>query len=254
VKHIVSYSGGACSFWAAKRVIDKYGPEDVTLLFADTLIEDESLYEFNALVEMFFGIRLTIIADGRTPWEVFRDNKMIGNSRADMCSRVLKRDLLWKWIKKNCDPKDTVVYLGLDWNEEHRLVRVRARNPKWHIEAPMTEAPFWEKDRMLSELQNLGFPLPRLYQLGFPHNNCGGFCIKAGQGHFAHLLKTLPDVFAFHKEEEKKMRSFLGKDVSVLRDRKKGKTKPLTLEDLEKRILEKQKVDLLDWGGCGCSH
>src|ERR1041384_922829 len=47
VKHIVNFSGGVCSFWAAKRVIARHGTKDVVLLFADTLIEHPSLYRFN---------------------------------------------------------------------------------------------------------------------------------------------------------------------------------------------------------------
>jgi hypothetical protein len=46
VKHIVNFSGGACSFWAAHRVIQKHGKENVILLFADTMIEDEDLVRF----------------------------------------------------------------------------------------------------------------------------------------------------------------------------------------------------------------
>jgi hypothetical protein len=47
VKHVINFSGGLCSFWAAHRVVAKHGTSDVILLFADTLIEDEELYEFN---------------------------------------------------------------------------------------------------------------------------------------------------------------------------------------------------------------
>ncbi len=46
MKHIVNFSGGICSFWAAHRVIQKHGVKDVVLLFADTLIEDDDLYAF----------------------------------------------------------------------------------------------------------------------------------------------------------------------------------------------------------------
>ena len=47
MKHVINFSGGLCSFWAAHRVVAKHGTSDVILLFADTLIEDEELYEFN---------------------------------------------------------------------------------------------------------------------------------------------------------------------------------------------------------------
>ena len=41
--HVINFSGGLCSFWAAHRVKERYGPENMVLLFADTLIEDAGL-------------------------------------------------------------------------------------------------------------------------------------------------------------------------------------------------------------------
>src|ERR1035441_4722953 len=38
--HVVNTSGGICSFWAADRTVKKQGRENVTLLFADVLMED----------------------------------------------------------------------------------------------------------------------------------------------------------------------------------------------------------------------
>ena len=41
MKHIVSFSGGMGSFAEAKSCVDKFGKENVLLVFADTLMEDE---------------------------------------------------------------------------------------------------------------------------------------------------------------------------------------------------------------------
>jgi hypothetical protein len=46
MKRIVMFSGGAASWAAARRVVERYGADDVTLLFTDTLMEDEDLYRF----------------------------------------------------------------------------------------------------------------------------------------------------------------------------------------------------------------
>lgn len=116
----------------------------------------------------------------------------------------------------------------------------------------MTEAPYLGKSQMLAWLKKEGIEPPRLYGLGFPHNNCGGFCIKAGQAHFAHLLKTLPERYAFHEGKEEELRAIVG-DYSVLRDRTGGTTKTLTLRELRERIESNQTLDLFDWGGCGCA-
>ena len=46
MQHVVMFSGGAGSWMTAKRVAEKHGTDNLILLFADTLIEDEDLYRF----------------------------------------------------------------------------------------------------------------------------------------------------------------------------------------------------------------
>ncbi len=244
--HVVSFSGGVCSFWAAARVVEREGADNVTLLFADTNME------FNREASEFLGVPITRIADGRTPWQLFSDECMMGNSRVDLCSRVLKRELLDQWHREHCMELSTTLYVGLDWTEEHRLHRLRERKQGWRIEAPMCAAPLWDKCRMITELRAIGIAEPRLYKLGFPHNNCGGFCVKAGQAHFAHLLKALPERYAEHEERESAMRLKLG-DVSVMKDRRGGVVSPLSMKQLRERIEAGESFERADWGGCGCS-
>ena len=75
MKRIVQFSGGLCSFFAAKRVVEQFGKEDVTLLFADTLIESPGLYRFRDAGAEYLGLSVTVIADGSTPWDVFKDER-----------------------------------------------------------------------------------------------------------------------------------------------------------------------------------
>jgi len=102
-------------------------------------------------------------------------------------------------------------------------------------------------------LKREGIAPPRLYAMGFAHNNCGGFCVKAGQGHFATLLRELPERYAEHEANEERIRVFLGKDVSMLTDRRgDGVKKPLTLRALRERIQSGAQIDAFEIGGCGC--
>lgn len=259
MRHIVQFSGGICSFWAAHRVIQKYGKDSVVLLFADTQMEDEDLYRFNADTERKLGLTITVLSDGRTPWQLFRDEGVIGNSGLAPCSRILKRELLDRWIQSNTTPDDCVIYLGLDWTENHRMhgdsrrLGMVKKFAPWTVVAPMMGEPIWDKCRMQRELTEIGIDVPRLYKLGFPHNNCGGFCIKAGQAHFAHLLRTIPDRYAYHEQEERDARAVIG-DYSVLSDRRgDNKKKVMTLEAFRKRVESGEDFDRDDWGGCGCS-
>ena len=107
---------------------------------------------------------------------------------------------------------------------------------------------------MLKELNDLGIETPKLYKLGFSHNNCGGFCVRAGQGHFKNLLEQKPELYKHHEEKEQEMRQFLDKDVSILRRQIKGIKQRLPLKQLREEIEQDNldNIDLLDIGGCGC--
>ena len=247
--HIVFFSGGMSSFFTAVRAKEKYGT--IRLLFTDTRYEDEDLYRFLNETSEYLDSELIQIADGRTPWEIFNDVKFLGNSRVDPCSKILKRDLAKNWIKTNYpDAASAVLHLGMNWDEEHRLERSTRYWEPYRVEGLLTEPPYMSRDDMIKHLDLIGIKPPRLYDLGFPHNNCGGFCIKAGQAHFRLLLEKLPEKYAEAEQEEERLRQVLDKDVSILRDRSGGKVKPLTLKEFRGRSMK--DIDLFEWGGCGC--
>jgi hypothetical protein len=299
---------------AALRVRDAHGVEDLRLLFADVFIEDEDLYRFLVEgVQHIFGVDLALeldlvsrltpvemddiderrrqlveiagrvrekipqmlwIAEGRTPWEVFREERFLGNTRVDLCSRVLKREFLRDHLDANFDPARDVVYLGIDWTEEHRFKRAQPRWEPWQLRAPLCERPLVNKAEMLAGLEELGIAPPRAYALGFPHNNCGGFCIKQGQAGFKLLLEAFPERYMWHAEQEVDIRELLG-DVAILRDRtKEGRAlhhplddwiyrdgewepppvAPLPLIELARRVQDgTDATDPFDLGGCGCA-
>jgi len=258
-KHIVMFSGGVGSWCAAKRVAERNGAENVTLLFTDTLIEDPDLYRFIGEAAANVGAPLLRIAEGRDPWQLFFDHRMMGGSRVDLCSRILKREAADKWLLANCDPANTVIYLGIDWTESHRFDSGEGRGAKhryarngWACEAPMTEKPFLDKKQMLEWLDAEGIARPSLYGHGFAHNNCGGFCVKAGIGHFARLLQTLPERYRHHEAMEAAFQAHVGKPNAILRDRSGGTTTPLSLAELRKRLEQGHQPDMFDIGGCGC--
>lgn len=254
VKHIVMYSGGIGSWAAAKRVVDRHGKENVTLLFTDTLIEDEDLYRFLRETADNFGCELVWLKDGRDPWEVFKDVKWIGNSRIAQCSHLLKQKVAREWVKQ-FKPEEVTLYVGIDWSEIHRLESIVKHWAPYKVEAPMTEAPYLDKHQMRRQLQRFGIEAPRLYEMGFTHNNCGGFCVRAGQAHFINLLKTLPERYRHHEAKEQEMREYLARDdVSILTRTVKGVEETLTLRQLREEWESGlgRQIDMLDIGGCGC--
>jgi 3'-phosphoadenosine 5'-phosphosulfate sulfotransferase (PAPS reductase)/FAD synthetase len=250
----VFFSGGIGSFFTTKRVIQTHGKEDVILLFTDTLIEDDDLYRFMDDAEKFFDVPVTKIADGRTPWEVFKDVRWLGNSRLAQCSHILKQKTAEKWIKANFQPNECILYLGIDWSEEHRTKAPTRNWEPYKVEFPMCEEPFLSKDEMIQYLETVGIEIPKLYKLGFSHNNCSGMCVRAGQGHFINLLKQLPERYLELEEVEKEMQRYLEKDVTILKRTKNKVRENLSLEQLrlEYQANQMEQIDMFDIGGCGC--
>ena len=266
------------SFAEAKSCVDKFGKENVVLLFADTKTEDDDLYRFLYECRDFLECELVIIADGRTIWELFTENKFIGNSKMDICSNTLKRKLLNDWvdltygidIQEQClDYKGELqfnidglplyktirtlschVHLGIDFSEHHRLTRLQGyMNPKIYRSTLVEEGRIVNKN--FSEA--FGIKKPFLYSLDFAHNNCGGFCVKAGLGQFKKLYEALPERYKFHEENEQKVLLLGG--LPFLKKTTKGTKRYLTMKEyreeyLEKNLAEEFKFDL---GGCGCA-
>ncbi|MBL4935566.1 hypothetical protein JK636_07310 [Clostridium sp. YIM B02515] len=258
MKHIIFYSGGIGSYFAAKRVIEIYNREDIILLFTDTMMEDQDLHRFIEETSIKLGVELVTIKDGRTPWDVARDVRFLPNSRVAQCSHLLKQKVAEKYIKQNFNPEECILYLGIDWTEEHRK---KAPIKNWHpytVEFPMCEPPYLTKIEMLNKLVNEdNIQVPELYKLGFAHNNCGGFCFRAGIGHFKNLLEKRPELYKYHEEKELEIREYLQRDdITILRRRKNGKNVNITLRELrielENSPQQLDLMDLIDHGGCGC--
>lgn len=256
MKHIVNFSGGLGSFWAAHRVIKAVGHDSVTLLFADVLVEHESLYAFNRKAEEILGLPITRISEELTPWQLFKQRGCIGNSAHPICSHLLKREPLDRWMRKNTLEMDSILYVGFDWTELHRLEKLRKAKPNWRIEAPMTDEPLWDKCMMKREAERLGMPKQDAYELGFPHNNCGMRCVSAGITHWVHLLHVAPEKYhEWESEELSTIEDFAGRGIkpyTILKDRRGGVTKNLFLRDLRLRVEAGETFPKFDWGGCGC--
>jgi len=261
MKHVVFYSGGIGSFCAAKRVADKFGSDDLILLFTDTKNpnddhphsgEDPDTYCFLSETARFIGGEFVHLSNGKNIWEIFEQERYMGNSRIDPCSKILKRLMAKKWVKENLDPGESVLYYGIGWDEIHRTDRIKKGNEPYRVEFPMIEKPYLTKRQMIESLPEWIKP-PRLYALGFTHNNCGGFCVKGGLGQFKILYEKLPERYLYHEEKQEELFDKIGRKPFP-KKMVNGKTGYLSLREYRKMIEEERvdQMDLFDIGGCGC--
>lgn len=281
--HVVMLSSGVASFIAAAYVCDAYGQENVTLLFTDVKGdsgsphdgEDEDNYRFledcakalpRADLQWIHG---EYKGSREGIWDVFRRRRRIGSGYAANCSFELKQRVARDWLREFCpDPARTSVYVGIDWSEEHRNEAIVRKYDPYDVGFPLQAHWARENDlELLDKHQMLvlcrtrfNIEPPRLYKLGYAHANCGGFCVKAGKGHFAHLLTVNRDRYLYHEDQEEQTRAYLDKDVSILNNKTKGGgVQPLTLRSFREQIEGQSSLfgveelyDPNDIGGCGC--
>lgn len=190
---------------------------------------------------------LVWLVEGRDPWEVYRDERFLGNSRLDPCSKFIKRETLDTWVSANCDPAETVIYFGIGTGEKHRFEawdekrqKLTGIKPRWAAKGWTVAAPLI--DRVEGDtnptwyMRNAGIEPSRNYGLGYQHDNCGGNCSKAGMAHWKHRREVQPDRYAYDAMMEGKVARFLGKNVAFMTDRTGGKRRPITLEAFAKRL------------------
>lgn len=261
MKHIVMFSGGIGSWAAAKRVAEQHGTDELYLVFADVkggaesnhIGEDEDTYRFIEDAVRNIGGHYIYLNAGKDIWQVFKDQRFLGNSRLAPCSKVLKQKPAKEWINNNCDPESSIIYVGIDWSEIHRMPAIVEGYKPFVAKAPLTEPPYLDKAQLIEWARSEGLKTPRLYDLGFAHNNCGGGCVRAGHGQFKKLYQIMPERYKVWEEKENEMRSYLDKDVSILNKVVNGEKQPFTLTQLRHELDQQPMlIDDYDIGGCNC--
>ncbi|QNH91657.1 hypothetical protein SR18_gp006c [Caulobacter phage SR18] len=199
---------------------------------------------------------LVWIVEGRDIWEIYRDERFLGNSGNDPCSKLQKRRPARWWREAKCDRENSVHYFGINAAEAHRFedlhldkatglptqepsgIKHRMAAEGWRAEAPLVSDLRGELNPLLF-LKREELHVPRLYGWS-AHNNCGGDCCKAGIRHWKRRYEYSPAGFSYAAVMERKVAAYLGGNFTFLEDRRKGGRKPLRLTDLAARLA-------LDW-------
>jgi len=205
-------------------------------------------------------------AEGLNIWQVFERERFIGNNRKDTCSKFLKRVKSHSWIKSNFSTGNADIAIGIDWSERHRWERAR-KNWDFNLVAPLIDLNLDKSEYEAVVLADTGIKRSEAYDIGLAHDNCGGFCVKAGLGHFKLLWEKDPSRYLYHERKlEEAMESigrypFLKKTVnkqtyyvSMKEYREYLETGKLVVDgDLIVCEPVDQTGDALDIGGCGCA-
>jgi hypothetical protein len=262
MKHFISLSGGTASAVAADRVLTRYGRNDTVLWFADTMWEDEDLYRFLSDLEAYWEKTIVRYTNGQTPLEVASKKSIIPNNKIAPCSLELKIKPGLEFVAKLAKEGPVTVHMGLDFTEMHRGAKPKESYES--IEGVSFDLPLLWKPianpphRKVTE--SWGIKTPRLYDLGFPHNNCGGRCVRQGIREWVRLKATFPERFKEVKEWEAAQRAKGGPRAkySIAKNQSGSKVFSLPLDELERRYAQGQQLFLgsepsqEDAFGCFC--
>lgn len=234
MNHVVSFSSGLSSAVTAQKVIERH--PDAYIVFMDTLVEDEDNYRFmDEWLGLFEPSNFVRLCDGRTPQQVWEDNKIIPNQKIAPCTYELKIKPFRDWLITLDGP--STVYIGFDEQEAHRCKATTKayEGAGYGVEYPLIDwKPLPSKSYSLICQDDWKIDPPSMYGQGFTHANCGGDCCKQGMSDWLRQAKHHPARFKNSKDWELAARIRCG-DYAFLRDQRGGSVTPMTLEELQAR-------------------
>ena len=102
-----------------------------------------------------------------------------------------------------------------------------------------------------------GIKPPRLYEMGFPHNNCGGRCVRQGIKEWIRLKRTMPERFEEVKQWEQAQRNKGGPRASrsIAKRSINNEVRAYTLAELESE-KDTGQIEMFpgDSFGCFCEY
>lgn len=187
----VWYSDGAASAVAAKIAVDAYGDRVEVIKCDTTADEHPDNLRFRRDVEEWIGRKVTLIRSEKYDGidDVFEKRRYLSGIAGAPCTTELK-----KVVRRAYQRPDDIHVFGYTADESRRIKDFEANNPELHCAWVLRDREL-AKDDCYHLLREAGISLPRMYALGFEHNNCLG-CVKATSPHYwARTRQEFPEVY-----------------------------------------------------------
>lgn len=120
------------------------------------------------------------------------------------CTKYLKKRVRQQWEFQHRDYDITYVW-GFDCTETIRADNLKESYPDFKHVFPLIDRHL-NKGDCHSMLQSLSITRPKMYDLGYPNNNCIG-CVKGGMGYWNKIRVDFPEVFESRARLERKLGS-----------------------------------------------
>jgi len=205
MRRVISFSCGASSAVLAKIASQIY--DNILIVYCDTGGEHESNKKFLKDIEKWIGQPIQIVKNPKyiDHFDVFRKVKYISGVQGAACAKRLKIDM-----KKHFSEPDDIHLFGYTIEEVKRAENFDARHSELTEWLLINEGI--TKPDCLGLLWRAGIELPKMYDLGYNHNNCIG-CCKGGAGYWNKIRKDFPHHFETMAQIERELKyPILGKD------------------------------------------
>ena len=199
IRTVVWFSCGAASAVASKYAIKKY--KNCEIVYCDTGGEHPSNKQFLEDCENWIGKKITILKNEKYEdhFDVFEKTKYLQGIKGARCTTELKK----KMRLKHQRPDDIHIF-GYTLEEKGRAEKFENHNPEFFVDWILIENQI-SKDNCLGIIWKSGIKMPKMYDLGYNHNNCIG-CVKGGMGYWNKIRKDFPEHYNKMAKIERKIK------------------------------------------------
>jgi hypothetical protein len=188
------FSCGITSAIACKLAVDKYGANNVKLIYIEIDSAHEDNERFISDCEKWIGVRIDRrrSAKYKDQFDVIKQIRYVNGAAGAACTKVLKKDVRFS-IEKEFKIESQIFGFEFSLKEINRAIRFSEQYPQTNPIYPLIDSEL-TKEMCADILLKNGIKLPVMYELGFHNNNCIG-CVKGGKGYWNHIRKHFPDSF-----------------------------------------------------------
>lgn len=234
LKHIVSLSFGKDSTAMLLMMIEK-GMQIDEILFADTTLEFPEMYEYIEIIEKYIGMKVTKVKSDKDFYKYFSGKTKRGSHIGTIRGFPIAFRgcyIMRSWKKEPLEKAQgigNIIYLGIAYNEKHRVNRKEYINSKNKYLFPLVEWKISEKDCInYLKKRNLINPCYSLY-----HRNKTGCWLCPNQS-----ILSLKKLYNYH-------RKYWNKLIKLQKISKISFRSDYSLEQLKKRFELENMQEIL---------
>lgn len=188
------FSGGITSTIATYLALQRYGKDNVEIIFFETgQHHPDNERFFKEVEEKMFKKKISIRRNKKYDdlWDVL-SRGYINSPNGAYCTHQLKKRVRIQ-MEKIVDFDHQVFGFEYEKKQINRAIRFLEQYPDSKAIFPLIEEKMSKQD-CLKAFENIGIEIPMMYKMGYTNNNCVG-CVKGGQGYWNKIRRDFPDVF-----------------------------------------------------------